>query len=359
MAFASLNSSLPNGASTTYPHPLWSVTLDGRDITGNISPRLMSLTLTECRGEEADQLDIEISDHDDAVQLPARGVVVRVRLGWTSTGLVDKGSFVVDEVEYETAPSRIIIRARSADLKAALRTRNERSFHQTTIGDIVTTVARDHKLTPVVGKDIAAEKIAHIDQTGESDAAFLNRIGRRYDTVATVKDGRLLFVPIARGETASGQATPAVTLPLSAGDRLRFHVADRDAYTGVSAYWQDKRKGKLIRRNVLFGAIGNAKRMRTLFGNEADALAAAKAEWERLQRGVATLQWDLAYGRPELSVQGRLMVAGVKTPIDGYVWLLKRLTHRLGDTGLTTSLEAETAEAAELEDAPPSTDDDA
>lgn len=38
--------------------------------------------------------------------------------------------------------------------------------------------------------------IEHIDQTHESDAAFLRRLGRKYDAVATVKNDKLLFIPI-------------------------------------------------------------------------------------------------------------------------------------------------------------------
>ncbi|EER7629206.1 phage late control D family protein, partial [Escherichia coli] len=38
--------------------PDYMLMLDSRDITGNISDRLMSMTLTDNRGFEADQLDI-------------------------------------------------------------------------------------------------------------------------------------------------------------------------------------------------------------------------------------------------------------------------------------------------------------
>lgn len=329
--------------------PTYSVTLDGRDITGNVAPRLMSLSITEARGEEADQLDIEIDDHDGAVELPARGVVLRVALGWRGSALIDKGTFTVDEVQYQHAPGRITLRARSADLTSPLRTRNERSFHDKTIGQIVATVAKDHKLQPVVGRAFANEKIAHIDQTNESDVAFLNRIGKRYDAVATVKDGRLLFLPVARGETASGQETPltVITLNATAGDNARFQMADRNSYTGVSAYWQGK--GETKRRSVVLGAKGKAKRLKTLYGSEKDAMDAARAEWERIQRGAATFDMELAFGQPELSPQGRLQVTDLKKPLDSYVWLIKRVVHKLGDNGLTTSIEGETAEAGDDE----------
>lgn len=50
--------------------PDYMLMLDSRDITGNISDRLMSMTLTDNRGFEADQLDIELNDADGQVGLP-------------------------------------------------------------------------------------------------------------------------------------------------------------------------------------------------------------------------------------------------------------------------------------------------
>ena len=44
--------------------PDFMLMLDSKDITGNISNRLMSLTMTDNRGFEADQLDIELDDAD-------------------------------------------------------------------------------------------------------------------------------------------------------------------------------------------------------------------------------------------------------------------------------------------------------
>ena len=180
------------------PGTRWRVLLGDQDVTGKLAPRLVSLSITECRSEQADQLDITLSDHDGLLELPRRGVVVRVFLGWSDArGMVDKGTFEVDEVEFSGPPDVVTLRARSADMSNALRTRATRSFHKTTIKAIVETIAKAHKLAPVVGT-FGGTKIAHIDQTDESDLAFLNRIGKRYDAVATIKEGKLLFLPIGR-----------------------------------------------------------------------------------------------------------------------------------------------------------------
>ncbi|MGH8404008.1 MAG: phage late control D family protein, partial [Pseudomonas sp.] len=69
-----------------YPVPAFRVNVDGNDIAQLISPRLMSLELTDNRGIEADQLSITLSDHDGLLSIPPKGAVVRLWLGWSDTG---------------------------------------------------------------------------------------------------------------------------------------------------------------------------------------------------------------------------------------------------------------------------------
>lgn len=194
----------------SYPIPQWRVVLDGTDLTERIAPRLLDLTLTECRGGEADQLDLRIHDHDGKMALPKRGVRLAVALGWKATGLVDKGTFIVDEVEYSGAPDIITVRARSADLTADMRTRRERSWHNTTLGAVLNTLAGEHGLTPRVADALARIKLPHLDQANESDMNLLTRLGQRFDAVATVKGGALVFAPIGAGTTATGKPLPTV-----------------------------------------------------------------------------------------------------------------------------------------------------
>ena len=66
------------------------------------------------------------------------------------------------------------------------------------------------------------EKIAHIDQTNESDAAFLTRLAEQYDAVATVKNGRLLFIRTGQAETAGGQPIEEQPISRASGDGHSF-----------------------------------------------------------------------------------------------------------------------------------------
>ncbi|KAB0529376.1 phage late control D family protein [Xanthomonas cissicola] len=322
----------------SYPTPQWRVLLDGTDLTERIAPRLRDLTLTECRGSDADQLDLSIHDHDGKMALPKRGVRLAVALGWKATGLVDKGTFIVDEVEYSGAPDIITVRARSADLTADMRTRRERSWHNTTLGAVLNTLAGEHGLTPRVAEVLTRTKLPHLDQANESDMNLLTRLGQRFDAVATVKGGALVFAPIGAGTTATGKPLPTVTLTRRDGDQHRYSVADRDAYTGVRAYWVDK--GKARRQSVLVGTADNAKRLQESYADEATARQHAHAELERAKRGIAKFDYTLAIGRADLFPEHIVTVSGFKPEIDGQRWLIAKTTHAIdGTSGFTTRIE--------------------
>ena len=113
--------------------PAFSISIEGRDITTVLDNRLMSLTLTDNRGFEADQLDLELDDADGKIVLPRRGAVITLALGWKGQPLFPKGAFTVDEIEHTGAPDRLTIRARSADFRETLNTRTDCCCSSTSI----------------------------------------------------------------------------------------------------------------------------------------------------------------------------------------------------------------------------------
>lgn len=330
-------------ASQGYPIPAWRVVLDGNDLTSRIAPRLLELTLTECRDGEADQLDLRIHDHDGRMALPRRGVTLSLAMGWVDSGLVQKGSYRVDEVEHSGAPDVITVRARSADLTHPMRIRRDRSWHDTTVGGVLRSIAGEYGLTPSIASTLERMTLPHLDQANESDVALLTRLGRRFDAVATIKAGTLLFSPVGSGTTPSGTALPRAAIIRSDGDQHRYGVADRDSYSGVRAYWNDHKGAR--RKSVLVGTDSNAKALRETYDSDTTAREHADAEWRRLQRGEAKLEYTLALGRPDLYPEQRVDVSGFGKPeIDGQTWLIARVTHTLsGGSGYTTRLELESA----------------
>lgn len=323
-----------------YPVPAFRLTVNGNDIAMLIAPRLMGLQLTDNRGLEADQLSITLSDHDGLLAIPPRGAVVRLWLGWSDTGLVDKGSYIVDETEHGGAPDVLSIRARSADLRKGLKTKRERSWSSTTLGKVLRDVALGNGLTAKIAGTLDGQTIHQLDQANESDANLLTRLGEDFDAVATVKAGYLVCMPAGGGKTVTGLNLPHITLTRRDGDQHRFLQADRDSYDGVRAYFYDVNSTK--KQEAIAGGGENLKDLRHTYSDRQSALRAARAELNRLQRGSATLSYTLAKGRPDLIPELTYTLQGVKAEIDEIIWYGGNVQHSLtADSGYTVSLELE------------------
>lgn len=323
-----------------YPVPAFRLTVDGLDIAQLISPRLMSLELTDNRGVEADQLSITLSDHDGLLSIPPKGAVLRLWLGWSDTGLVDKGTYTVDEIEHSGAPDVLSIRARSADLRKGLKTKRERSWSNTTLGDVLGHIAIGNGLTATIAGALDGLPILQLDQANESDANMISRLGEEFDAVVSVKAGCLLCLPAGGGKTASGLDLPHITLTRADGDQHRYVQADRDSYDGVRAYYYDVNSAK--KQEAIAGGGDNLKDLRHTYSDQQSALRAARSEFRRLQRGSATLSYNLAMGRPDLIPELTYTLQGVKAEIDEIIWYGGNVQHSLSaDGGYTVSLELE------------------
>ncbi|EPD8213406.1 phage late control D family protein [Yersinia enterocolitica] len=356
-----MDSRLNNGHNA----PDYAITVDGIDKSGSIKKRLMSLTLTDNRGFEADQLDIELDDSDGQLILPRRGAKITVALGWQGDVLINKGTFTVDEIEHSGAPDKLTIRARSADFRETLNIRRDQSYHKTTIGGMIKIIAERNKLTATLNKTMSDLTVDHIDQTNESDGNLITRLAKQYGAIAAVKNGNLLFIRQGQGETASGKPIPVMTIIRSLGDGHQFSMADRGAYTGVVANWLNtrttekpvvkvkrKRKRKATttakpkepeekQGEYLIGTDENVLTLRTTYASKNNAQRAAKSNWERLQRGAAKFSIQLAKGRADLYPEVPVKVTGFKKQIDEADWTLVTVTHSVSDSGFTTALELE------------------
>lgn len=319
------------------PKAAWKVTLGGADLTDKMSPRLVSLSLTEKREDAADELELVLHDHDGAMQIPSDGAELTVELGWergagVRLGLVNKGKFKVDEVSWAGPPDLLTIKARSADFTDGFRVRREKKWTQTTVGAVLKEIAGANGLSSSVDGELAAKELPVLAQDQRSDAAMLRFLGRRFDAVATVKGKTLVFSPIGKGTTASGQSLPPLAIKRSSGDSYSWSRPAREEYGGIEARYHDKDKAN--RATVKAGSgKGSPKRLKRVFHNEADAKAAAEAEDKRQKRAEASLELTLGFGDAAIYPEQKGTVSGFKPQIDGTNWIVAEATHTLDGAG--------------------------
>lgn len=80
------------------------------------------------------------------------------------------------------------------------------------LGAVLNALAGEHGLTSRVADGLAGTKLPHLDQANESDMNLLTRLGQRFDAVATMEAGTLIFTPIDAGTTTTSKPLPTATL---------------------------------------------------------------------------------------------------------------------------------------------------
>ncbi|MDD9641323.1 phage late control D family protein [Klebsiella michiganensis] len=340
--------------------PALNVLMGGKALTV-LDEKLISLELTDNRGFNADELTISVDDSQGDIALPPRGAELSISLGWQGEPLIYKGVYIVDEVSHSGPPDRIDITARSADFRDEFNVKREVSWHDVTVERVVSAIAHRYKLKPIISEQLMSAEIDHADQTQESDMSFLTRMADILGAIAAVKNGCLLFILPGGGVSANGKALPEFAITRSSGDRHSFRIADRDAYTGVQAYWLDlnfgKKKKVTVRKrkkttekkprsssregDYIAGEDGNVFVLRTTYSSELAAQRAAAAKWQQLQRGAAEFNLTLAYGRADLYPEMHGTVTGFKEAIDNQDWIIAKATHSIDDNGYQTRLELE------------------
>ena len=169
---------------------------------------------------------------------------------------------------------------------------------------------------------------------GESDLAFLNRIGRRYNAQFSIKERRALWLRVGDGKSAAGQDLPRHDVNLEGeGTTWDASYLDRPAYDRVEAVWTNFANPADTKITVGSGDV--TYKMRHTFPTADDARIAAEAQLEEFERGTAELSVSLP-GRPEIRA-GHLVNAVTRFPTAG-LWYCGEAQHIYDSGGLATRL---------------------
>src|SRR3546814_14026378 len=108
--------------------------------------------------------------------------MLQLALGWekgadVTVGMVNKGSFKVDEVERSRSPDQVSIRARAADLTGSYRERRRKLWKDTTLGAILNEIAGRNALTPRLNPHLASRPTAATEHAATTELQLLHPHG--------------------------------------------------------------------------------------------------------------------------------------------------------------------------------------
>lgn len=321
--------------------PAFRITVDGADITAKINDRLLRLSITDEPGVDSDMIEVEVDNRDKVLQAPRKGAKIRAWLGYVETGVELMGEWVVDEVTGEVPPWTLGFMGRAADLRETFKEQKSRHFENTTVGDVVQRIAKDHGLQAAVGSDIASQKIEYFLQSEESDLHFLTRFARRHGAIAKPTNGKLVFVKRGSGKSGSGVGLGSISLRPSDTTKARARLADRPRHAQVEAQWHDRKKAERV-PEVIGSGQGPKMILPHIYPTKDEAKKAAETRSRELSRAEGSLSVEMP-GNTGIFAEMTVKMIDYDDVITGS-WNIARAEHVLDGNGYQTMFEGDKGE---------------
>lgn len=174
--------------------PKFAVIYEQKDITNAITPYLLEITYTDYLSDQSDEITLTLEDvNGDWLYdwYPDNGDGVELSLADDMGELMSLGRFEISEIEYRYPPSVVVLKALSTGISKANRTNQAKVYKDTTLADIVRTVAK--RLNLSVTGQIRDIKITTVTQYQERDVEFLTRLAKTYGHSFKIVDNTLVF----------------------------------------------------------------------------------------------------------------------------------------------------------------------
>lgn len=186
-----LNMNIFAGTGSITPYAV--INVNGQTIASGFNGRLISVNVEDKSGVTSDTVSIELRDGEPFIEIPKKGDIIEVWLGYKETGVANFGKFTIDDPDISMFPFQISISGKGADMRDGLKSQKSRHWDNKTIKDIMTDIANDNNLEPRIDDEIGAHQYKWLGQQDESDIHFGERLAKKHGAIFSVKDGKLIF----------------------------------------------------------------------------------------------------------------------------------------------------------------------
>ena len=316
--------------------PNYRIIANKSDITRTVNGRLLSLEITDEIGIVSDSLTMQLDDRDGAIAVPPRGAELVVYMGYDNVS--EMGRFIVDEIELKGPPQTMIITARASnsmlDDIAAFKAPQTYSWDKKELGEIIETIAGKYGLSAAVADSYKELMVTHMDQTEESDCAFIQRLATDYNASVKIAGGKLLFISPLSGHFPDGRSMPTTTINRNI---ISYHykITERGKYGQVIAKYYDFDNAE--EKQVSVGDGSPTFTLRDIYTNQDLASYRAKQKLTEIMAGTESLTLDIV-GNPVLTAESIVNVTGIRSDAGGQ-WIVTSAKHTLGASGYKTTIE--------------------
>lgn len=322
--------------------PSAEIKVNGRPVASIFNERLISVTVVDKEGVTSDTVSCELNDGNPFAAIPQKGDVISVSLGYVETGMAYFGSYTADDPEVRCLPYTMGVNGKGANVRDQIKQHRARHWDGKTVKDIVSQIASENGLAPLVDGEIGAHSYEWFGQEDESDIHVVERLARRHDALFTIKDGKLIFAKKGSGLSAVGAAlTVVIASPANIVEgSCRTTFAHRHKFKAVKARHQDRQRAELVEVEEDSDEEGTADyTLPDPYADENEAKKAARAKARQLKS--ETIRTSVTvFGDPTIRAGAPFTYAGVRPELDGIQFIIETATHTISKGGYTTQIDA-------------------
>lgn len=263
--------------------PVFFIQYEGKDITADISRDFVRLVYQDKRTGEADELEIVLENSHGrwtGSWYPEKGDRILASFGYEGEAMLPCGEFEVDECELTGPPDEVTIKALSAGITRAVRTKQTKAYNGQTLTTIAKQVAQRNGLTLTGAPEEVP--IGRVTQNQETDLGFLKRVAEQYGHLVSVRGDQLFVAPLSAVDDRDAVLTLAQRKQLK-----NYRVRDKThaTYKSVTVSYLDPKTGKLV-EHTEHAKTAKRKRGDKVIEEKADTLK-INARAENKQQAVA------------------------------------------------------------------------
>lgn len=227
--------------------PKYELIYGKKNITKDVARFVTNIDYTDFEHGQSDEINITFEDSENlwhSAWIPTKGDVLNLKIGYEGEKLLNCGKFEIDELEYETPPDIVTVKALAASIKKPLRQKNSVAYENKNLKQIASEIAKKHGLT-LVG-NIADIKVQRITQNQQRDLDFLKKLAEEYGYIFKITSDKLVFYETEKLKSAN----PTRIFYKKDLSRISLSEKTSQEYKAVQVSYHNPKTGKIVKTTV-------------------------------------------------------------------------------------------------------------